>query len=979
MKSVTLRSALAVACALTTLSSCGAPPPVELPYSQDFCCERPADWAYNSSNEGRITIRNGRLLLDDGVRHSKFSLNEATLCVNLENYEEIVLRFNHTSLNDEFHGLPETFSGSANGDGLALSVNGINWFKVAEFESGDNTVNLSQFMDEKGITPNANTRLKFMQYDNFPANTDGRSFDNVEITGTPVVSASTAVPVPVPYQQSFASKPDAANGWIYDSTNEGRIEVVDRALRLDDRKGNRVYSQNRAVLHVDLRSALNPVLRFKARENSDETDLLPETFTTAAEGDGVAISADGVDWVRVVSLSHLNREWRDYAVNLQDTGIAFGDNVRIAFMQYDNYGHPSDGWEFDDIQIVEEFMPEQQPEVPPTIIPAGADLAEAPIGYWSIGSADYGLEIINRLSRDTFWKVQGPASIQFNTESGFETRVGFPTTRDARWDLRSTEVLRFELFSRDDHEIAGPELSLVSGESRFVYTPQAGAVTMVSANEQWVTVEIPLAGSAEWKRTTIGNPSLENINALELMADTRELTFDFWIDDVRFDPPVETVLPGLTSPDLTVGWIERTPKYERYFLDYPGGRPVVTNPDSKRWPDLNENVTWTAHIPNRGQVRSSSFTVNWWVDDVMVQSSCHEALDPGASTIVNLGRLWEGSQEIRAEIVPDFPGDRTERNNSLSIDSKAMTFGFIVQESTFNELNNTPNRLGSTSCEDYLNTVLDDMARRFALSTYDFAPNGAEMRIRLDKITLEPDNDSLPSAPNDPEVDGGWRFPARSRGEYRNFNILYNNALVHELAHQLGVIDTYRFDVARDRNQVDGRDYRAPYSSLMGGAREEPFLPNTLGPLSVHGINSSLGFRRGHYGEYLYDLPQTIRIQVFDADGIALSGASVNFYQRANSDTVDNIPEFTLTTNPSGVAILPNRPIPGGNVVTATGHTLRPNPFGLLSVVGTDGVFLMEINHEGRTTVKPLVIAEAIVAYARGTVGTYTKQVFTDF
>jgi|GEM_PF-1315083 len=971
-----------LSCGLVSLS--GAMDPVELPYTEDFCCSLPENWIFESSNEGRIQIRDGRLLLDDSVNRSAYSLNQAILKVNMENQQDVVLSFNHLSHADEQTNLPVTFAGSANGDGLALSVDrGESWFRVASFIDGGNRIDLSRFLSQRGLQPSADIRLNFMQYDNFGYPADGRSFDNVKITSKPLVDP--VVPVSLPYTQNFATKPDAAAGWTYDSTEEGRITVVSGALRMDDRQGNRVYSQNKAVLNVDLAAATNPVLTFRARETSDETHRLPDTFQDA-KGDGVAISANGTDWVRLLHLGQTDRNWRTYTVDLADAGLAFGGDMRIAFMQYDNYPYFIDGWEFDDVEIKEgvaDVTPLQPPPVPSVTIAAGDDMAEAPIGYWSIGSADYadGREPNNRLSRDTFWKQQGAASIQFNTDSGFETRVGFPTTRDANWDLRTVRSLRFNLFVRSDRPVAGPQISLVNGEERFIYTPGPGAVNMVAADENWVTVEVPIAGDANWTRTQVGNPSMAEIDALEIMGDSDAYGFAFWIDDVRFDPPVETVLPGLTAPDLTVGWIERTPKSERYLVDYPNLKPVVRNAGTKRWPDVGEAITWTAHIANRGRTRASTFTLNWYVGNARVQSTRHNALPPGGTTSVDLRWNWQASPHtIRAEIVPDFPGERTVLNDELTIGTDDMTFGFVIEKGTINHLNATPNRLGSIGYEDWLQTVIDDMHRRFALSTYDFAPNGVEMRLRIGKITVTEDNvNPGPFAPIDLEVDGGWRFPTSGRGEYRNFNILYNHALVHELMHQLGVIDTYQFHLGREQNEVNTSTYGCPYASLMGGSWEPTTFDGTmLGPHSVHSLNSSIGYRRGHYGVYLYDLPRTIRVQVTNAAGVRLANTDVRFYQRRLDRILDGTPEFTLRTDGNGLATLPNRSV-DGSITTATGQRLQDNPFGVPSVVGFNGFFLMEVRFGDQVFHQPFLIEEANVAFARGFRGTYTIQVQTDF
>jgi len=578
--------------------------------------------------------------------------------------------------------------------------------------------------------------------------------------------------------------------------------------------------------------------------------------------------------------------------------------------------------------------------------------------------------------------------VQKSTGLGFaatvETRANFPSTRNANWDLRNARTLRFNLYTIGDDYLDGPEITLVSNNGRYVYRPGPGSENMESSKNFWTTVEIPLGGSAAWPRQVIGNPSMAEIDAIEFMGDSDGFGFTMWIDDLRFNPPVRTVLPHLEAPDLTVANIERTPKYERYELDYVNNKPVLLNPNAKRWPAVNERVTWTAHIANRGRNRSSTFAVNWLVNGVQRQTTRHAALQPGATTTVDLPWNWRNdSHDITAEIVPDFAGERTTLNDALTIDSRAYSFVFVVEQATFDIMNGIPNRLGSTSCEDWLNTQLDDMHRRFANSVYDFAPNGAEARTRIDQIILRANGRGGRLEDIGPTADGGWVFKASHRREYRDYHLIYHEALVHELVHQLGVIDTYAFQVERGRNEVDQKQYFHPELSLMGGSPvRPPGGPAMLSPHSVYGLNSTLGFRRGYYGEYLYDVPPTIRVRVRGANGRALAGARVAFHQSSrpfNEDSlVDNTAEFTLTTDLNGYATLPNRAIQGGGVTTATGHTLAANPFGLHSVVGFDCTFLMEAKYGNNTFVQPFFLSEANVAYARG-VRNYTIQLRTDF
>jgi hypothetical protein len=90
------------------------------------------------------------------------------------------------------------------------------------------------------------------------------------------------VPPPTPqvvtsaqwYFQDFSSGiPGRLQGWEYRSTNNGRIAVVDGRLRMDDRVNNRTFSQNEAILHVNLLGQSNVRLSNRpAPDNGREWD-----------------------------------------------------------------------------------------------------------------------------------------------------------------------------------------------------------------------------------------------------------------------------------------------------------------------------------------------------------------------------------------------------------------------------------------------------------------------------------------------------------------------------------------------------------------------------------------------------------------------------------------------------------------------------------------------------------------------------------
>jgi hypothetical protein len=331
-----------------------------LPYIQDFSLGKPTvsqGWEYYSDNEGRIEVVSGRLRMDDIVGNATYSLNEAILHVNLTGKTNVTLTLDHGSLSDESNTLPGSFVGHYKGDGIVLSVDGQNWVKVTDL-----TVNfanqsfaldpaLQQAQIAADSTDLSDVQIKFQQYDNYSAATDGREFDNIQITTV------AAVAQPTPYTQDFSlGKPTVSQGWEYYSDNEGRIEVVGGRLRMDDMVGNTTFSQNEAILHVNLTGKTGVTLRLDHWNLSDEVHTLPASFVGRYKGDGIALSVDGQNWVKVTDLT-VNFTNKSFALDtiLQQAKVAAGStdlsDVRIKFQQYDNYSAATDGREFDNIRI----------------------------------------------------------------------------------------------------------------------------------------------------------------------------------------------------------------------------------------------------------------------------------------------------------------------------------------------------------------------------------------------------------------------------------------------------------------------------------------------------------------------------------------------------------------------------------------------------------------------------------------------------
>jgi uncharacterized protein YkwD len=153
-------------------------------------------WQTNSTGAGRISVTysgsphaGSYHLTMDSSRRGTYSLNELILTIDLAGRSDVRLVFYHKEFRDEDHILPDSFSGSRNGDGVAISADGVNWYTVQGLTSREGVgsgwkrfeVDLDAAAAAAGITYNSAFRIKFQQYDNYPLGTDGFAFDDISV------------------------------------------------------------------------------------------------------------------------------------------------------------------------------------------------------------------------------------------------------------------------------------------------------------------------------------------------------------------------------------------------------------------------------------------------------------------------------------------------------------------------------------------------------------------------------------------------------------------------------------------------------------------------------------------------------------------------------------------------------------------------------------------------------------------------------
>jgi subtilisin family serine protease/uncharacterized protein YdeI (BOF family) len=160
----------------------------------------------------------------------------------------------------------------------------------------------------------------------------------------------------VPYSTGFETG-SLDQYWSTASTGNGRIQVFTSytphggsyQLAMDCSVSG-TYSYNEANLALNLAGETEVDLNFWWKEFGDETHA----------GDGIYFSAnDGATFVKVQDLngsSYTNQTWQYFSLDVDAlaaaNGLTMSSTFVVKFQQYDNYTMTSDGFTFDDIEVV---------------------------------------------------------------------------------------------------------------------------------------------------------------------------------------------------------------------------------------------------------------------------------------------------------------------------------------------------------------------------------------------------------------------------------------------------------------------------------------------------------------------------------------------------------------------------------------------------------------------------------------------------
>ncbi len=445
-------------------------------------------------------------------------------------------------------------------------------------------------------------------------------------------------------------------------------------------------------------------------------------------------------------------------------------------------------------------------------------------------------------------------------------------------------------------------------------------------------------------------------------------------------------------PDLTVGYVERLPRDPSWHgrVRSAGGLPqLMVDPNARPWrPKVGAPVTFRVHLLNAGGAASAATSCRVAIDDETVVTVDVPALAFGETHVFETKWSWrDGPHTLHVDIESAPASHEIVRwNNRFAEPIHGLGVTAIVARNRYEAFRGLRNTVDSFCFEDWLQYQLRNLNALMAASVYPSAPQGILERLRVDRILVVDDPEITPW-PTDYAALLLFE-PLRPGEELVDMATHVDWPALQTISRDLGLIDLTTTDttleqcLVRDANgmYVQRRHLFPRPRSMMYAAGGFPFSEQSAGFL-----NQTLGRPRGFRGDYLYQVPETVAVEVRANDGSALEGVEVEVFQlTAEGEYAGTIvgagpsdPLCAATTDASGRAVLPNRDAPSNK--TPGGYELRPNPFGKIAVDGSNGLLLLRLRQNGAEEYHFLRLFDCNVAYLRGAHREYVHKLWTRF
>jgi hypothetical protein len=434
--------------------------------------------------------------------------------------------------------------------------------------------------------------------------------------------------------------------------------------------------------------------------------------------------------------------------------------------------------------------------------------------------------------------------------------------------------------------------------------------------------------------------------------------------------------------DLQVLLIERNPSFPRYHPHYESfrsderfaeheatffvGYDAGESDSTPRLPAVGDPVTFTARVANVGTVPVENAVLHWCLDEQEIEPGLSLSLGPGETAEAEFPWIW-APEPHQIEVRVDAVGEKTPEDNVLARSTHALEFYFLIEEGYRAQFAANSELVAAPKAVSIVGWIHQHFARFNAM----FAEKGCRERLAVGWLRFVPDRAPDPPA----DLIGRYaRFPPRfffgdcdwrlgGSGYYHQAEDI-DYGFLHEMAHQLGMIDLYQLNLSPNDDPISGKGFSMP-NSLMTGCG------STLCEHEARSMDSWFGFARGFFGQFLYDLPAEIGVRLHEGGGRNFGRCPVRVFQKvdipANGRKLCPQPKFTGQTDEDGVFMFPNVPIDDrGFLETPMGNRLKPNPFGHIACVGTNGLFLIEVETAQGKHYGWFPVTEANLAYWGG-------------
>ena len=411
--------------------------------------------------------------------------------------------------------------------------------------------------------------------------------------------------------------------------------------------------------------------------------------------------------------------------------------------------------------------------------------------------------------------------------------------------------------------------------------------------------------------------------------------------------------PPIEQPDLDVICISRTPRYASLHgkvgyvdLNKPYLRPGAEGLETF-FPKAGETVTFTAKFTNKGTPLKGSVEYLWKIDGKVVKTGTVEApkylekplYEPWASASIEW--VWqEGPHTVTFELDPNGKIEELSRVNNTRTDrTDSLGFLFAATRDAYDDWSAEPNMLGTYSFEDWMNWHFDEMNRQFENAVYPSTPEGCYERVHVDTFVVVDTTEEMRNVDHS-GYSGSWTFrhTRRKPGE-RGKN--YDAGLIHELGHQVGLIDQYAVIYSLFSNQLlDKYGQPAMRGYVFWQHDTNMYSPGGMrwSELTACALNHQKGYPRGYFGTYLFDHAERYSIRVLDKSGRPLPKARVTYYR--NVAGLEKQQEGR--TDKNGLMLLENDTTARYKIPHSP-FEMHPTPFGRINILGNGSVLCFHV------------------------------------